>query len=247
MGKFEKLVVLVVLFLVTLILVVSLNTDEPKTLAQASLGGVEEAEEVVEVVEVEPAQPLVSWEALDVDELPEEEVGHSHPMEEEVLDTSTALLSGQVMEEAPLEAEFLLPEDLIGLPEGTILTQPVGLMETLDPNTFSIAVGEDDTYKSIALEYYGDEGYAGMIRQANDDPMTAPSGETVMLPAFDMRLQRRDRVGGKSHLVKPGETLGSIAIQHYGDYKQWKNILTANQHLFDQPKGMQHGMTLVIP
>ncbi|MCH2107671.1 MAG: LysM peptidoglycan-binding domain-containing protein [Planctomycetes bacterium] len=244
MGKFEKLVVLVVLFLLPRILVVSLNTDEPKTLAQASLGGVEEA---VEVVEVEPAQPLVSWEALDVDELPEEEVGHSHPMEEEVLDTSTALLSGQVMEEAPLEAEFLLPEDLIGLPEGTILTQPVGLMETLDPNTFSIAVGEDDTYKSIALEYYGDEGYAGMIRQANDDPMTAPSAELVMLPAFDMRLQRRDRVGGKSHTVINGDTFTGIALRHYGNANLWKRIHEANKAKCPTPLDLRAGMTLVIP
>ena len=60
-------------------------------------------------------------------------------MEEDVLDTSTVLLSGQVVEEEPLEAEFLLPEDLIDLREARLnecrlvshVRQPVPLVHQI--------------------------------------------------------------------------------------------------------------------
>jgi nucleoid-associated protein YgaU len=240
MGKFEKFVVLAVLFLVTLILVVSLNTDEQETLAQASLGG---AEEVTPDPVIEPTLDLVPlWKVEDVDEGVTEFVA-----EEEAFDPSTVLLSGQVEEEPMIESEFLLPEDLIKLPEGAIIQELAGLTETYDSNFFSITVAEDETYQSIALKYYGDDGYAGMIRQANDDPMTAPSGETVMLPAFDMRVHRKDRASGKTHPVVTGDTFGGIAQRFYGDARQWKKIMDANLDKVSSETGLRAGMILVIP
>ena len=91
MGKFEKLVVLAVLFLVTLILVVSLNTEEPTTLAQASLGGTSEV--VMDVTPEPTPEPVVLWEP--VEPIVEEPLGEPTPeaVEEEVFDPSTALLS----------------------------------------------------------------------------------------------------------------------------------------------------------
>ncbi len=240
MGKFEKFVVLAVLFLVTLILVVSLNTSEQETLAQASLGGVEEITPA-SVIEPSP-DPVLLWKVEDVDEVATEVV-----VAEEAFDISTALLSGQVEEEVLIESEFLLPEDLIKLPEGAILQELSGLTETKDPHVFSITVAEDETYKSIALKYYKDVAYAGMIRQANDDPMTAPSEQTVMLPAFDMRVQRKDRVSGKSHKVKPGDTFTKLAQMFYGDAGQWKKIYEANLDKVSSETGLRPGMTLVIP
>ena len=240
MGKFEKFVVLAVLFLVTLILVVSLNTSEQETLAQASLGGVGE---VTPDPVTEPNLDLVPlWKVEDVDEVVTEVVA-----EEEAFDLSTAQLSGQIEEEPMIESEFLLPEDLIKLPEGTIIKELAGLTETYDSNFFSITVAEDETYQSIALKYYGDGGYAGMIRQANDDPMTAPSAETVMLPAFDVRVQRKDRVIGKTHKVIVGDTFTGIAQKVYGDASQWKKIYDANLDKVSSETGLRPGMDLVIP
>jgi len=241
MGKFEKFVVLAVLFLVTLILVVSLNTNEPETLAQASLGG---AEELTQDPVMETAPELVPlWRAEDIDEV----VTEPETLEEEAFDPSTSLLSGQVEEAVVIESDFLLPEDLIELPEGTLITQPIGLSETLDPNTFSIAVMEGDTYQSIALKYYGDESYAGMIRQANDDPMTSPSSELIMLPAFDVRVQRKDRASGKTYMVQTGDTFTGIALRYYGDAGLWKRIFEANRDKVPSETGLRPGMTLAIP
>ena len=247
MGKFEKLVVLVVLFLVPLILVVSLNTEEPTTLAQASLGG---SSEVVMDVTPEPTpEPVVLWEP--VEPIVEEPLGEPAPeaAEEEVFDPSTALLSSHVQMELEAVEERVPAElvDLIALPEGSILMQRAELTQTLDPHTFKAAVEAGETYKDIALKFYGDESYAGMIRQANDDPMTAPSMEMVFLPAFDMRLQRRGRVGGKSHLVTTGDTFTGIALEHYGDASKWRRIFDANQDKVSSETGLRPGMTLVIP
>ena len=247
MGKFEKLVVLVVLFLVTLILVVSLNTEEPTTLAQASLGGTSEV--VMDVTPEPMPEPVVLWEP--VEPIAEEPLGEPAPeaVEEEVFDPSTALLSSHVQVELEGGEERVPVElvDLVALPEGSILLQRAELTETLDPHTFKAAVEAGETYKSIALKFYGDESYAGMIRQANDDPMTAPEMEMVFLPAFDMRLQRRGRVGGKSHLVTTGDTFTGIALEYYGDASKWRRIFDANEDKVSSETGLRPGMTLVIP
>ena len=242
MGKFEKFVVLAVLFLVTLILVVSLNTNEPETLAQASLGGVEE---VMPDPVIEPTpDPVSLWKAEDDDE---DVVKTAVVVDEESFDPATALLSGQVEEEVVIDSGFLFPEDLIEFPEGTILQEPIGLNETFDPNVFSLAVSAGDTYQSIALKYYGDARYAGMVQQANDDPMTEPLSETIMLPAFDVRVQRKDRASGKTHPVIRGDTFGGIAQQYYGDAGQWKKIMDANLDKVSSETGLRPGMMLVIP
>ncbi len=245
MGKFEKFVVLAVLFLVTLILVVSLNTNEPETLAQASLGGVEE---VMPDPVMEPtSDPVSLWMAEDDDEDVDEVKAAVVVDDEEAFDPVTALLSGQVDEEVVIESGFLHPEDLIDLPEGTILREPVGLNETFDSTVFSINVSAGDTYQSIALKYYGDARYAAMLQQANDDPMTEPVSETIMLPAFDMRVQREDRVSGKTHQVETGDTFGGIAQQYYRDAGQWKKIMDANLDKVSSETGLRPGMILVIP
>ena len=246
MGKFEKFVVLAVLFLVTLILVVSLNTDEQQTLAQASLGGVEE---VTPDPVIEPKLDLVPlWKVEDVDE-DVDEVVTEVVVEEEAFDLSTAQLSGQIEEEPMIESEFLLPEDLIKLPEGTIIQELTGLTETYDSNFFSITVAKDETYQSIALKYYGDEGYAGMIRQVNDDPMTSPSAKTVMLPAFDVRVQRKNRASGQTYTVKTGDTFSGIALKCMDSASTLtvRNLFEANTETCPTLNGLQPGMVLVIP
>jgi len=229
MGKFEKFIVLAVLFLVTLILVVSLNTNESAPLAHASLGGVEGVEDPGIVEPILGAVPL--WKAEDIDQ-----------EEQEVFDPSSALLSGQVD-----EADLLLPEDLIDLPAGTILIEASGLDETPDPNFFSMNVAEGDSYESIALTYYGDVGLANMVRQANDDPLAEPTRKKVMLPAFDMRVPSKDRVGGQTYTVESGDTFTGIALKVYRDATLWKKIYDANIQTCPSQDGLRPEMVLVIP
>ena len=50
--------------------------------------------------------------------------------------------------------------------------------------------------------------------------------------------------GYKVHVVKPGDTIDSIATREFGDPKVWRFIADSN-HL-DNPKDLQPGQTLVI-
>jgi len=49
------------------------------------------------------------------------------------------------------------------------------------------------------------------------------------------------------HIVQPGETLGSIAAQYYGNFSQWQKILDANQDSLQKPEQLKPGMRLKIP
>lgn len=49
----------------------------------------------------------------------------------------------------------------------------------------------------------------------------------------------------KQHIVRPGETLASIAAEHYDDPLQWRPIAEAN-HL-DNPLAIRVGQTLTVP
>jgi len=228
MGKFEKFVVLTVLFLVTLILVVSLNTSEPETLAHASLGGVEEVTPAP-ILEVDP-EPLALWKPVDVEE-----------PETAVFDPSTALLLGKVEEEVAMS----YPE--VMLPEGSLLCETIGLSETVDPNLFMHAVVEGETYESLALQYYGDASLKSLLRQANDDLQDVPTGESVMLPAFDLRVKTADRLSCETYIVAEGDTFTGISLKHYGDADLWRQIYEANTDQVSSPTGLRPGMTIKIP
>lgn len=50
-----------------------------------------------------------------------------------------------------------------------------------------------------------------------------------------------------THVVQPGETLGSIAIQYYGSMGSWQRIFEANRNGLQDPDRIQPGMELRIP
>lgn len=50
-----------------------------------------------------------------------------------------------------------------------------------------------------------------------------------------------------THTVQPGETLSSIAKQHYGDSGQYMKIFEANREILSSPDVIQPGMELKIP
>ena len=51
----------------------------------------------------------------------------------------------------------------------------------------------------------------------------------------------------KTHVVKTGETLYSIAIQYYGDSKYANNIYEANRYSIRNKNALEVGITLVLP
>lgn len=53
--------------------------------------------------------------------------------------------------------------------------------------------------------------------------------------------------GGKTHTVKAGDSLSSIAKQYYGSAAKWKAIADANKSTLKDPNKLKVGTKLVIP
>jgi nucleoid-associated protein YgaU len=48
-------------------------------------------------------------------------------------------------------------------------------------------------------------------------------------------------------VVKPGDTLASIATKQYGTASLWTSIYAANKHLIDDPTKIEAGQKIVLP
>lgn len=70
----------------------------------------------------------------------------------------------------------------------------------------------------------------GQVRAAGMDPLKV--GTTT---------------GGRTHLVKKGETLSHIAQKYYGKASQYNKIFEANRDQLNDPDKIREGQTLRIP
>lgn len=103
-------------------------------------------------------------------------------------------------------------------------------------------VRKGDTLQSLANQYYGDRSEWRLIYDANKSVMgrggALKKGITVIIPPLETsgksrkkaeRDKRKAGVAGKTHKVKEGESLKSIAKEHYGDETYWKKIYKVNK------------------
>jgi nucleoid-associated protein YgaU len=68
-------------------------------------------------------------------------------------------------------------------------------------------------------------------------PSTVVAGATAVAPA-----------ASSQYVVKPGDTLRSIALEQYGDAEQWPKIYQANRDVIgSDPDALVAGTTLQIP
>ena len=264
MGKFEKIVVLAVLFLVTLILVVSMNTGELEGVPHAAVGGGEASEE--------PLKPerMLDSELGGVNEDATDLVEAAPLVEADPalvsFDPSGALLSGQIeavgTDEGPVavEAGFITEDEVEPapqLPEGSLLITLDGLTETPEPGTYWHSCVEGDTYKSLATRYYGDVSFYALLQHVNDAWGSTPVGDTVIIPSSDVRSKRRSNRGrivdmkpvggGVSYRVLEGDNLWKISVKHYGKGSKNLEIYEANRDILKTPDALRPGMLIQIP
>ena len=56
-----------------------------------------------------------------------------------------------------------------------------------------------------------------------------------------------DAVGGGSHVVRPGETLATIARDHYGSTDRFRELYEANRDKIQDPNVIYPGQEFVLP
>jgi len=87
---------------------------------------------------------------------------------------------------------------------------------------------------------------------ANDAPLAAQPAanetstgavDTSVTPMTDVSTSTTDASG--KYTIKPGDTLYRIAVNHYGDGKQWKKIADANPGI--SPTHLKVGQEIVLP
>ncbi|MEX0885630.1 MAG: LysM peptidoglycan-binding domain-containing protein, partial [Phycisphaeraceae bacterium] len=118
-----------------------------------------------------------------------------------------------------------------------------------------------DLLVEVARRYYGHEKHWVHIARANPtvDPHRLRVGQELRLPHPAHVLGRASGSGeaepvpppppgNVTHTVRSGETLSSIAQQHYGGTARWRAIFNANRDTIgDDPNRLDAGTTLRIP
>lgn len=87
---------------------------------------------------------------------------------------------------------------------------------------------------------------AGQEPVIDESPARAPTADPGGPPAATgAGATAADPGGSRTHVVKAGETLGTISSKEYGTSKHWKRILDANPGL--DPARLRLGQRLILP
>jgi nucleoid-associated protein YgaU len=99
----------------------------------------------------------------------------------------------------------------------------------------SYTVRRGDTLMRIAFETCGDLYKWKDIYEANRDQIKNPN---LILPGAVLKVPHGDGMvahNGEKHVIKPGETLGSISKNVYGTPNKWKALWANNRDLIKDP------------
>lgn len=106
-------------------------------------------------------------------------------------------------------------------------------------------VKRGDTLMEIAFAHYGDylkwKDIYRLNRNKMQSPETMPVGiELILEDTPDISITRN----GNPYVIKPGDTLKTIAKKVYGTTAQWQKIWQNNPELIKNPKQLYYGFTL---
>jgi LysM domain len=153
--------------------------------------------------------------------------------------------SQPVRAEPTTSTPFEVPIEPVHRDEATGVASTV--VETDVGHVHLVQVGDD--LWSLAEHYYGSGRQWHKIAMANKGLLTG--GPDRLQPGWRLRVPDIDisDVGAdaRSVLVKPGDTLSSIARAAYGNDFDWRRIFHANRAQLNDPDELVPGMRLVMP
>ncbi|MCX8040452.1 MAG: LysM peptidoglycan-binding domain-containing protein [Planctomycetota bacterium] len=123
---------------------------------------------------------------------------------------------------------------------------PGGAPSAGGQRTHVVAAGE--TLGDIAQRYYGTSAKWKLIVEANPGirPEQLSVGQQLVIPEPRTAAAAAPRAAGtRTYVVKPGDTLASIAASQLGRREAWKQIVEANPGI--KPEALRVGQELIIP
>lgn len=274
MGRLEKIVVSVVLFLVAIILGISLSTDTPPA------GGAQASNRPAPRNPAAPGQPAANPNApagvMSTGLAP----GANAPAASVPTGATPAAAPANGTAPAPTGAPAVAPTNAnpagAGVaPAGQGAAAPAatpflitreGLTPTASEEFMAYTWQAGDTFPALAQRYYGSPNHGPRIRAANEGRNAASlaPGDRILIPSMATleadriaRPSARDPQGGASnagavagatYTVAAGDVLGTISKKVYGTASKWQKIHDANRDVIGaDPNRLKPGMVLRIP
>lgn len=240
MGRLEKIVVVVVLFLVAAILGVSLSNGEETNGGLVAKGETKEA-------------PAAGSTGADDKTM-------SSKLNQPKADVGQDVSKVPPVDEKPVQPVVTPPVEITP-PANSLLKTIVGLEPTTSDELMLYTWKQGDSFKSLARTYYGTELQVALLRGANegvDDAKLAAgarvfvpvriANETVPVVKTPEQGKTASTWTGGLYTVQKGDVLGTISKAVYGSTKHWRRIYDANRDVIgDDPNRLKLGMQLRIP
>lgn len=277
MGKFEKLVILTVLFAAAIVLAISFNRgDDKKVEAKSPLTGAEK------LLGEEPGL----GQKLGQNEL--QKLAPEEPAKKDAETPGSLLLNaGDESASAPVtEPAPGLAAEPVSDRSARILGDTTGLRPSFLDDYMVYTVAEGDTWSTLAQRFFQDGRFTRNLHQANDGMATLTPGTEILVPVYDFiqpeaGLQAANGMaseladvqpapasfvapldadpaaeapvtsvpagGTLEYIVASGDTLSGIALAALGSAQKWPELLELNKDKLPKPEALKVGMKLKLP
>jgi nucleoid-associated protein YgaU len=273
MGKFEKLVILTVLFAAAIVLAISFNRGDKKPEAESPLGGASKLlGEQTGFAQPETETAPTATEA---------------PLENDAAKGSLFLNAGdETLADAsvPTAAPTGLAAEPVSDRSARILGDTTGLRPSFLDDYMVYTVAEGDTWSALAQRFYQDGRFTRNLHQANEGMSSLVPGSEILVPVYDFvqpeaGLQPGNALvsdtssatpapasfvpppetesvteapvvppsGTLEYIVASGDTLSGIALAALGSAKRWPELLELNKDKLPKAEALKVGMKLKLP